>query len=378
MWKFLIKLDNEKQKLYNRNLNVDIIRTIAVFAVLSVHFFLNNGFYSENIQGRDMLIATIMRSSFMICVPLFIILTGYLMCYKKLSKSYYFGIIKTLSIYVLATICILIYQGIFLKSEISINQGIFNILSFKQYSWYVEMYIGLFMLIPFLNLIYNNLSEKKHKLYLIITLLILVTIPTMTNIYDFFTMNWIDKPSISNDYQKILPFWWSGFYPLVYYFIGAYIREYKDSIKLSLRKNFFAIIICMIVFGLFSYWRSYDSNFIWGIWSSWGSVGNVINSVLVFIFFIRINTKSVNLVVRKIFKVIADLSFGIYIVSWIFDKHFYAILNANIENVGDKTPYYFIIVPVVFCCSLILSYIINVIYNVIAKIGSKISGVINF
>ena len=70
-----------------RNINLDIIRSIAVFSVLSVHFFLNNGFYTEIIKGKRMLVMFTMRKAFMICVPLFAILTGYLMNKKILSKT---------------------------------------------------------------------------------------------------------------------------------------------------------------------------------------------------------------------------------------------------------------------------------------------------
>lgn len=73
-----------------RNINLDIIRSIAVFSVLSVHFFLNNGFYTEIIKGKRMFVMFTMRTAFMICVPLFAILTGYLMNKKILSKTYYF------------------------------------------------------------------------------------------------------------------------------------------------------------------------------------------------------------------------------------------------------------------------------------------------
>jgi len=77
-----------------RNPSLDIIRCIALFSVISVHFFLNNGFYGEIVIGKTMYIATIFRSMFMVCVPLFLVLTGYLMSGKKLSKTYYLGIKK--------------------------------------------------------------------------------------------------------------------------------------------------------------------------------------------------------------------------------------------------------------------------------------------
>ena len=79
-------------KLKERNINIDLIKFIAVFSVISVHFFLNNGFYGKIIVGKEMYIFSFIRTLFMICVPLFIITTGYLMKNKTLSKKYYFGI----------------------------------------------------------------------------------------------------------------------------------------------------------------------------------------------------------------------------------------------------------------------------------------------
>ena len=39
------------KKLERRNSSMDILRIVAVFTVLSVHFFLHNGFYSEPVSG---------------------------------------------------------------------------------------------------------------------------------------------------------------------------------------------------------------------------------------------------------------------------------------------------------------------------------------
>lgn len=75
-----------------RNINIDLIKCIAVFSVISVHFFLNTDFYSRTIINTNMYIAVLFRTLFMICVPLFIISTGYLMKNKTLNKKYYLGI----------------------------------------------------------------------------------------------------------------------------------------------------------------------------------------------------------------------------------------------------------------------------------------------
>ena len=41
-----------------------------------------------------MFLMTLMRTAFMVCVPLFLMLTGYLMHQKQLKKGYYTGILK--------------------------------------------------------------------------------------------------------------------------------------------------------------------------------------------------------------------------------------------------------------------------------------------
>ena len=97
-------------KLSSRNSSLDIIRIFAAFMVLSVHFFLYNGFYSEPVNKPAMFVAVGMRTFFGICVPLFMILTGYLMCHKTLSRDYYKGIRKTLIVFVLATIACMIFK----------------------------------------------------------------------------------------------------------------------------------------------------------------------------------------------------------------------------------------------------------------------------
>ena len=89
----------------------------------------------------------------MICVPLFLLLTGYLMKNKELSIKYYKGIGNTLFVYVLASIACVLFKNIYYPNEH--HNLLLSILNFTgaNYAWYIEMYIGLFFIIPFLNLI---------------------------------------------------------------------------------------------------------------------------------------------------------------------------------------------------------------------------------
>ena len=155
-------MENTSKK--ERKFELDLIRCFALFSVIAVHFFLNTGFYNEIIVGKSFYLMTLIRSFFMVCVPLFIILTGYLKNKKSLSKKYYLGIVKIIAIYLIVSIICLIFKRVYLLEEISFKTAIKQILNFSAapYSWYVEMYIGLFLLIPFLNLIFNNLKNQKE------------------------------------------------------------------------------------------------------------------------------------------------------------------------------------------------------------------------
>jgi len=62
-----------------------------------------------------------------------------------------------------------------------------NLLGYHQYSWYVNMYIGCFLLIPFLNLLWNSLSSQESRRILVIVLLVLTALPSVLNVYDLET-----------------------------------------------------------------------------------------------------------------------------------------------------------------------------------------------
>lgn len=343
-----------------RNINIDLIRCIAILSVLSVHFFLNNGFYGEVMSGKKMYVASVMRQGFMICVPLFIMLTGYLMNKKKLSIQYFKGIKKVLMIYILCTICILMYKVLYLKEGCSILNVIFNITSYQQYSWYIEMYIGLFLLIPFLNVLYHGLSGKREKQMLIIALMILVIVPSMVNI--------LDTAKIPVSDTKIAPAWWTGVYPLLYYYLGAYLSEFYLSIKLRLTTNLLLIIVSVFFSGTFSYWRCYGDRFIWGQWSSYNGFTTMLVAILVFIFLLRINMEKWPNIVKKVVVKISEVSLPIYLVSWIFDNYTYPIFNNTISNVKDRFIYYFVIVPFIFICSFVVGCVIDFLYRKIDSI----------
>lgn len=348
------------KKLHNRNASMDIIRIVAAFTVLSVHFFLHNGFYSQIVEGVPMYIMVLMRTLFSVCVPLFMILTGYLMSHKTLSRKYYSGISKTLIVFVLATLACMIFKAVHDNEPLSLKSFILGTLDFTgaNYSWYIEMYIGLFLLVPFLNLAYNKLKNKRQKQVLVLTLVFLTIIPTLFNIFNFDNPAWWSDPKSSDTFAKLVPSWWMGFYPIAYYFTGCYIREY--GIKLKTRSMLVLFLLAILIFGTFNFYRSYGTTFKSGIYVYWYGFEPYILSVLLFVLLSRIKTDNMNEKVKFVLWKVSDLALGIYLISYIFDMLVYPVLNEKITTMTDRLPFYFVTVPIVFICSMLASAVLNI------------------
>lgn len=102
-----------------RSFGLDLVRAAAGVLVLSVHFFLNNGFYQTPAAGGTMLLACMARMLCMTCVPLFLVLTGYTCIHREWSKAYYRKLLPVLLTYLGASGICLVFRVAVLKEAIS-------------------------------------------------------------------------------------------------------------------------------------------------------------------------------------------------------------------------------------------------------------------
>lgn len=354
----------EKRK---RNYTLDIIRIFSFLCVVSIHFFLNSGFYKLKVEGKSMAIMCMFRSFFIIAVPMFITLTGYLMNKKEISSKYYKGIVKTLIIYFLCAIIFWSFSKYYLNQNVTISLFIKKVLAYSgtRYSWYIEMYIGLFCLIPFLNLIFNNLKDEKQARYLLLTLIFVIGLPQIINIFKFNSLEWWKNPSRSSQYVKILPSWWKGIYPIFYYFLGAYLSKYK--IKLKTIINFVLLVVFVVLDGLFNFYRSHHIKYIRGIWNDYSSLSIMIMTFLVFNLLLKVKISDKSMWRNKCLKLLSDACLGAYLISCIFDTLYYKVLSTHVGNIKDRFMYAPLIIIAVFVSSVVISMLINGVYWFINK-----------
>ena len=355
-----------------RNSALDVTRIVAAFSVIAVHFFLNCGYYGTPMLGKKMFLLTVLRTAFTVCVPLFIMLSGYLMCRKTWSAKYYKGIVKTLAVYVMASLFCIGYKNLQLGMGITPWKAVEQIFDYTAapYAWYIEMYIGLFLLIPFLNAMWRGLDTQKARCALVITLIVLTVLPSVFNIWNFKVDGWLKTPYLSTEYAKILPDWWVMIYPLTYYFIGAYLKEYP--VKLKKRVNLPLIAVTVLCVGAFNYYRSWGGYFSWGKYTDWFGFPTLVMTVLVFVFLAYRDTSKFPVWSKKILAWVADTCLGAYLVSFVFDNFIYKKLNGAISDVFERATWFVPVTLTVFALSVVTAGVINLIYDGINTTVHKI------
>lgn len=349
-------------ELNKRHTGLDLMRILAMFFVAGLHFFLNTGFYEQVVAGPRMYIMVVLRNAFMVCVPLFLILSGMVMGDKKPTWGYFLGIIKVITIYLLASLCCGGYK-MFVTRELNLRELVYGIFTYQtaSYGWYIEMYLGLFLLVPFLNMAYDAMQTQKKKKVLLGVMLILTALPSVVNIWRLDGIAWWLNPVSKQVHHQFVPQYWENLFPLTYFLLGRYLREYPVKISKGINLGLIAAVI--LFNGAFSYYRSHGDIFVWGGWQSWGAMGNVALAGLIANLFVQIRYENWNAGLRKTAAMVANWVLGAYLVSDVFDGVLYNLLNQRVTVMHYRLEWFPVIVVGVAVCSLALSGVLYGIYN---------------
>ena len=345
------------KKINKRSCGLDLVRFVAIFMVVMVHSFMHSNFNNNQLYGFQMFILLFIRCICHSGVLIFIILTGYLKNKKEPNLKHYGSIKDILITYFIISIISILYKLIFLNQDFSLFNtpaSIFNYTA-APYAWYVEMYLGLFFIIPFINILYKNIKTKKQKLVLIITLFLFSSVfPTLTKLNIFgYSLN-------------LFPDWWELLYPLLMYFIGCYFSEYKT--KIEKKKLLVYLFITNLLNTLFLFFIAHGGS-INSVLISESYTFSVIISVIIFLLLYDLECK--NKYINSIISFFSKVSFGTYLISFCFDSYIYSF------DFFKTSRYYFllctiILTPIIFILSSIASYIVSLVVKYINKIICKI------
>lgn len=325
--------------LKQRSAGLDIARVLAILFVIAGHFFLNTPAHDAIFQGPSMFLQGMGRTLFLTNVPLFLILTGYLNLNKRVNRKYYNGMIAVILSYLFISFITILFREYYLGEHLSVIQWVLRITDFSaiSYAWYIEMWIGLFLLTPFLNILWNNIETRRHKHILLLTLYLLCALPDLFNRYGV----------------HLVPGYWEIIYPCAFYYIGTYLREYQPDISKWKLSGF--ILGCCLINPVFNALFVRNHSMIQLIGDGNGVIGMPL-AAAVFLLVYRFNVNA--RWVRKILQSISQVSLDMYLASYMFDVAVYGyFMSSHYVNQSQFGIWFFLLVPLVF----ILSYIFAII-----------------
>lgn len=330
-----------------RNINIDIIKVLAFFLVIGVHFFLYTGYNSTSfVYSYFSLPFIAIRNICMTCVPLFIIVTGYLNKDKTWNKTYYLNIFR---IYLIYSITILLLTFIDLEYKINFNlfkTFLVNMLNFRFYGWYINMYIGLMLVAPIFNIAFKTMSEQIRK-YAVFNIILAISIPV--TLVDLFVN--IKYSILANS----LPNWWYYSWPLIYYMIGL-LFAYDKTFVIDFFKRTKLIFLMTLITSSFLY-------FILNIHTEttlYANIFIVILSILIFSYFINMNTSTSILYTLKPYIIyISNNTLLAFLLSYIVDTYVYPKILYRIVSVNIRLTLLPLIVIVNFLLTILITAIIS-------------------
>lgn len=339
-----------------RYAQIDQIKIFAVFSVVAVHFLLNSGFYDIKTGSLATSIGILCRLIFITAVPLFMMTTGFLMGEKTLDAHYMARLLQFIVVYIVIALidwagqCLLLHQGG------TLTDALWGLMAFStdDYAWYVEMYIGLYLMIPFLNAAWHFNRKKAYHVYILGVAMIL-----------FFA------PSPFNVERQLLPAWWTGAYPIGYYYLGLYFKTYQEALQQTKWRTWF--ISFVLIFGWFattSLIANYHRVFAWTAENDYMGYQPMMLAVLIFAMWLKVPIQPQKPTghSQKLSIWLANMTLSIYLMSHLTDRVIYTHLKQLVPNVADRLPWAPVVILASFLSATFLAgittwLVINPIFN---------------
>ena len=333
-----------------RKTGLDIVKALATLFVVCAHFYLSCGYYQTPIASTKMYVMTFVRWGFMVAVPLFLMSTGYFKDSKTVSKAHYFSLLPIIITYfILCTFRMLVENTVYGKIH-TFESGVKSLLSYTS-AWYVGMYVGLMLICPFLNKLWNACNEKEHKI-LIASLVVVTMMYPLTG--------------------YVFPSYFQYLYPITYYYIGIFIKVYSPKINKFLL--IFAYIGATFVNGLITSVSSKGGPYAPGILASVDNGQNAVTiaiaSVSIFLLFYDVNIKGK--ILSTLFKSASNCSLEIYLLQAAYNAIIYTYMGRTVAGAENYFWYFFVTVPASFVLSWVTAAAYKALYNCVSKlIGRK-------
>ncbi len=281
---------------------------MSMFFIVFWHLLTRSHLF-EHCSDTLLLILKFIQYFMIVHVNSFVLVTGYFQYNKILKPQKIFTLLNQSWFYRVLAVILFSFLGVVTLSPVAIVKNVFPLDITDSY-WFLNCYIVLLCLSPFINQLIEKMSQKEHRHLIFLFLLLFSIIPNIS-----YQLN------IKNDGFSVIQF-------ILLYFIGAYFAKYPLKKNLHF-KNFskyktrLILIVIFIATWLFNYFLYHFASYLisfqnlnikeLGLYlrqgcECYGSLFVLIQSACYFLFFETLCFQ------KKVINHIASLMLGVYFI----------------------------------------------------------------
>lgn len=293
-----------------RKSNFELMRIISMVMIIYYHIILHGNILLNSKNIYFTFTNEIIEFLIIVHVNLFMLLTGYFQVDSKFKLSKVFSLLAQTIFYAIIIMIILSCLGLVSINKIVVMREVFLLENTGQY-WFIKVYLLLYCLSPFINILINSLEQGRYKSLIFTSVLLICVLPYITGNKGFFI----------NDGFTL-------YNAIVMYLIGAYLKKYKikDSYhfaNMPKRKYQTVMLFSYIFLALINYtlyktsiqlavsspiFNEIFGNFVSCVFGYENPI-IILQSMCFFLFF-----ESLDIKYNKIINRIAKLIFGVYLI----------------------------------------------------------------
>lgn len=327
--------------IQKREYGLDLLRILSMFGILGLHILsAGQGLETSDTGSLTFYLLQVLHIICLCSVNLFAMITGYLYIDKKKIKSANLvNLLVIIFAYSLVfTILLYFLSSNFLVDAKSILSSLFPMATGAY--WYMVCYVFLFSFLPWINLLLSSLPQKQFQALWLLMAVFCCIIPTL----------------FGRDYFAVL----GGYSPIwiiFCYLTGAYLKKYKNTLKLAKSLQVCFIVFCInVIFTVSIYALGLYSSLFSSIFErllQYNSPIMVANAILLFLCFINFNFENSNM--QRIILSLSDAAFEVYAVHC-HNYFFEVFIRCNFDFLCMLSP---IVAVIAFLLSILAFYILG-------------------
>lgn len=291
-----------------RKSNLELLRMFSMLLIIMHHFAVHGTYrhdeFMRNYFSSELLINS-MQSLGKLGVNLFVFISAYFLVDKKFKFSRVISVALITMFYTISIYLCVYGYSVDVPNYIKINilTSLFPFPSITNY-WFVDSYIFMLFLMPYMNVIIHKVSKKKLKLLIIVLSVFWVIIPQLNSYFPGKPDFWISSFGLSD-----------GILFLYIYILAGYVKLYPNKITQNLGLNIlFSLILLVILFiSIYLPMRlSFSNQNMYGfslIMGSSNSILVVLLTITIFCVFLNLDIGSINFI-----NYIAGSTFAVYLI----------------------------------------------------------------